>query len=75
MVMEYLPLGNLAEQDLKSPINMTEVIQLIRQGLDALEYLHSSGIMHRDIKPENILVHARGTSFHIKLANFGVSKP
>jgi serine/threonine protein kinase len=53
---------------------MSEVVHLLFQGLEALEYLHSSRIIHRDIKPENILVHTRGISFHIKLADFGLSK-
>ncbi|XP_075084110.1 3-phosphoinositide-dependent protein kinase 2 isoform X1 [Nicotiana tabacum] len=39
---------------------------------DALEYIHSMGLIHRDIKPENLLLTADG---HIKVADFGSVKP
>lgn len=38
--------------------------------LDALSYLHESGIAHRDIKPENILIDA---SLNILLADFDLA--
>jgi eukaryotic-like serine/threonine-protein kinase len=37
---------------------------------DALEYIHSQGVVHRDLKPENIMV---GENDHIKLIDFGIS--
>ncbi|KAL7228575.1 hypothetical protein ACSBR2_007313 [Camellia fascicularis] len=40
--------------------------------VDALEYIHSMGLIHRDIKPENLLLSAEG---HIKIADFGSVKP
>jgi 5'-AMP-activated protein kinase, catalytic alpha subunit len=38
--------------------------------LNAVEYLHSLGIVHRDIKPENIMIGSHET---IKLIDFGLS--
>ncbi|KAB2085652.1 hypothetical protein ES319_A05G413300v1 [Gossypium barbadense] len=40
--------------------------------VDALEYIHSMGLIHRDIKPENLLLTKDG---HIKIADFGSVKP
>ncbi|QSS50360.1 serine/threonine protein kinase [Histoplasma capsulatum var. duboisii H88] len=74
LIMEYLPLGNLADQHRECPLSGSELRQLLLQGLDALQYLHSLHIVHRDIKPENILVQNRHTPLHIKLADFGLSK-
>lgn len=72
LVMEYLPLGNLACQDF---ITEEETLQILCQGLQALEYLHSyfPPLAHRDIKPANILVQFR-MPFVIKLADFGLAK-
>ncbi len=72
LVMEYLPLGNLACQDY---ITEEENLQILCQGLQALEYLHSQSLplAHRDIKPENILVQSR-IPFVIKLVDFGLAK-
>lgn len=40
--------------------------------VNALEYLHASGVLHRDLKPENMVV-CRNSS-HLKLVDFGTAK-
>jgi serine/threonine protein kinase len=68
--MEYMRLGNLAEQ---SGITESEVVTFVSQVLDALEYLHSRTIVHRDLKPKNILVRDR-EPLYVKIADFGLAQ-
>ena len=42
--------------------------------LNALDYLHSKGIMHRDIKPENLILRNEYDDTEIVLADFGLSE-
>ncbi len=51
---------------------MAEVLRLIADAADALDYAHSNGIVHRDIKPANMmLVEASNT---LKLMDFGIAR-
>ena len=47
------------------------VAGLIGQVLDALDYLHSKGVVHRDIKPSNIMV---DRNRQVKLMDLGVAR-
>jgi calcium/calmodulin-dependent protein kinase I len=42
--------------------------------LEAVNYLHSNGIVHRDIKPENILYRTKSPDSDLVLTDFGMSK-
>ncbi|OCT65497.1 hypothetical protein XELAEV_180417364mg, partial [Xenopus laevis] len=48
--------------------------QLIRQVLDAVQYLHNMGIVHRDLKPENLLYATPFEDSKIMISDFGLSK-
>lgn len=43
---------------------------ILREVLEALKYLHSSGVMHRDVKGHNVLL---TNDAHVKVIDFGIS--
>eukprot|EP00924_Labyrinthula_sp_SR-Ha-C_P007413 augustus_masked-scaffold_24-processed-gene-2.23-mRNA-1 protein AED:0.11 eAED:0.11 QI:0/-1/0/1/-1/1/1/0/650 len=57
-----------------------EAFYFLKQVINAVEYLHSVGIMHRDLKPENILLayssdeKTLNQDIEIKLTDFGLSQ-
>ena len=57
------------------PLSLREVLRIVRQVADALDYAHREGIVHRDIKPSNILLSTAGKAAgHVKVADFGIAK-
>lgn len=48
-----------------------QVKRWMMQLVDALEHIHSHGIVHRDIKPENVLLNERN---HVVVIDFGTAK-
>jgi len=50
---------------------LQDVITIMSQLLDALDYAHDRGVVHRDIKPANIIMTPNG---QLKLADFGIAR-
>jgi len=51
-----------------------EAVNIIKQILDAVKYLHENDIAHRDLKPENLLCSGEDDEENVKIADFGLSK-
>jgi serine/threonine-protein kinase len=50
---------------------MAEIVRIMGQLLEALDYSHRNGVVHRDIKPANIILLKDGT---VKVADFGIAR-
>jgi len=50
---------------------MADIVRVMSQLLDALEYSHRYGVVHRDIKPANIILLPDG---RVKVADFGIAR-
>lgn len=75
VVMEYLAGGELLDMITESDhLSERDSKQVIREVLQAVQYLHAHGIVHRDVKPENILCVNRSWPLRVKLTDFGLSK-
>ena len=71
MAMEWVE-GRLLRQAISESGKMPaqRAIDITLQILDALQYIHSQGVVHRDLKPENIMLQAGD---RIKLIDFGIA--
>jgi serine/threonine protein kinase len=72
LVMECLEGGELFDRVKEEPFSEEEARDALLQMLQALNYLHSHGIVHRDVKLENFVYCKKG-SRHLKLIDFGLS--
>ncbi|MBN1378941.1 MAG: serine/threonine protein kinase [Gammaproteobacteria bacterium] len=70
MSMDYLPGGDLT-QWIKAGIPEEEILKIVRQMADALQYAHQKGYMHRDIKPANIMFREDNSAV---LTDFGIAR-
>jgi serine/threonine-protein kinase len=70
--MEYVPGGSLAQAvEQEGALNVSRVLQLLYESLDALQHAHRHGLVHRDLKPENILF--AGSEGSVRIADFGLA--
>lgn len=70
--MEYAPLGDLRKYAVShgGAIDADKAARFLHQALEALDFVHATGVIHRDVKPENILV---ANDNEIRLADFGLA--
>jgi serine/threonine-protein kinase len=68
--MPYIEGESLRHALEKGKVPVKDVVRMLHDIVDALEYAHARGVIHRDIKPGNIL--RQGT--HALVTDFGVAK-
>ena len=72
IVMEYVEGHGLDEYFKRdTPIAPQDVLSIMGQLLEALDFAHERGIVHRDIKPSNLIVTVSG---RLKVADFGIAR-
>jgi len=70
-VMDYIEGETLDERLKHGPLPRDEALKLARDVLDALEAVHSRGVVHRDLKPSNIFL----LDDRAVISDFGIAKP
>lgn len=70
MVMEWCDGRLLREVLQQGRLPRERALRIAGAVLDALEYIHGSGVVHRDLKPENIML---DEDDNVKLIDFGIA--
>jgi serine/threonine-protein kinase len=72
MVMEYLD-GHTLRQYMRSKgrVPQDEALSIVARICEAIEHMHSKGVVHRDLKPENVMLCPDGS---LRIMDFGIAK-
>jgi eukaryotic-like serine/threonine-protein kinase len=72
IAMEYVE-GSSLRQYFERNVRFEErdLVSVMAQLLEALQYAHDQGVWHRDIKPANIIIMNNG---RVKVADFGIAR-
>lgn len=75
IVMEYVEGVNLVEL-VKSTrqVGLHLLLEIAKQTLDALGYLHGKKVIHRDVSPDNIMVTVEDRRPVVKIIDLGIAK-
>src|SRR6266545_152480 len=72
LVMEFIKGKELKTFfDANERFDLKEVVRIMSELCDALDFAHNAGIVHRDIKPANVMLDSQART---KLTDFGVAR-
>ncbi|XP_037788437.1 calcium/calmodulin-dependent protein kinase type 1 isoform X1 [Penaeus vannamei] len=75
LIIELVTGGELFDRIVeKGSYTEKDASHLIRQVLEAVDYMHDQGVVHRDLKPENLLYYSQDEDSKIMISDFGLSK-
>ena len=70
LAMEYFPGGDLQER-IRKGISSMGALKILVQIAEALDAVHSAGVVHRDLKPQNIMFRANN---RLAILDFGLAR-
>lgn len=74
LVLDYLDGGELFERiKSKQVYSEKSAIQVMKNMLQALDYIHQRRVVHRDLKPENLILASKDNDFDLRIADFGLA--
>ncbi|KAL5010745.1 hypothetical protein ScPMuIL_013050 [Solemya velum] len=75
IVLELLRGGELLER-IRKKKNFTEpeASEIMWKLVQAVDYMHSHGVVHRDLKPENLIFENESEGAEIKIVDFGFAR-
>jgi serine/threonine protein kinase len=73
IIMEYVDGQTISERlaAYGAALPLSETVYVFEKVCEAIEYIHSHGVIHRDIKSNNIKISSQG---QVKLLDFGIAK-
>jgi YVTN family beta-propeller protein len=71
IVMRYMGGGSLYHRLRDQNLPQADLLRVLRQVAEALDYAHARDVIHRDLKPGNVLLDESGNAC---LADFGLAK-
>ncbi|CAL8251006.1 unnamed protein product [Arctogadus glacialis] len=75
LIMQLVSGGELFDRILDRGVySEKDASRVIQQVLQAVGFLHQSGVVHRDLKPENLLYYSQDENSKIMISDFGLSK-
>ncbi|XP_057296469.1 calcium/calmodulin-dependent protein kinase type 1-like isoform X1 [Hydractinia symbiolongicarpus] len=75
LVMDLVTGGELFDRIIEKGLyTEADASHLVKQILEAVDYVHDLGIIHRDLKPENLLYASKDEDSKIMITDFGLAK-
>ena len=70
LAMEYFPGGDLSQR-IQKGISSMGALKILVQMAEALDAVHTAGVVHRDLKPQNIMFRA---NHRLAILDFGLAR-
>jgi serine/threonine protein kinase len=71
LAAEYIGGGTLKERLAEGGLTVAEILDIVSDVAQGLDFAHQKGFVHRDVKPANVLFRTDG---RVVLADFGIAK-